>query len=157
MDKKEYGKLYYQKNKDKFREYKKEYNQRLEVKKRTNERRKEIKYKKWLSEYRKKPNNKIRKTLSTKLIGCINGKKDGSILDFIGCSLDELKKWLELQFEEGMSWENHGEWHIDHIIPCCDFNLENKYEREICFNWLNLQPLWAQDNWEKSNKIFLSC
>lgn len=55
-----------------------------------------------------------------------------------------------------MIWENYGEWHIDHIIPCSAFNLEDREQALRCFHYTNLQPLWAQDNLSKSNKI-MSC
>lgn len=66
----------------------------------------------------------------------------------------ELKKYLESQFKEGMSWENYGiEWHIDHIVPCSFFDLSNEDHQRICFNWRNLQPLWKKDNLSKNRKL----
>ena len=52
-----------------------------------------------------------------------------------------------------MSWDNQGEWHIDHIIPCASFDLTNEEEQEKCFHYTNLQPLWAIDNMVKGCKI----
>ena len=69
-----------------------------------------------------------------------------------GCELSFLKKHIESKFTEKMTWNNHGEWHIDHIIPCSSFDLRNPIEQKICFNWRNLQPMWATENLEKSNK-----
>jgi hypothetical protein len=72
----------------------------------------------------------------------------------LGCSSwDELKNYLEKQFTCGMNWENMGEWHIDHIIPCSSFDLTNIEQQMKCFHYSNLQPLWAKDNLSKSNKI----
>jgi len=63
------------------------------------------------------------------------------------------KKSLDISlFLENMSWDNYGNWHIDHIIPISSFNLENVEEQKICFNYKNTQPLWAIDNLKKSNK-----
>jgi hypothetical protein len=56
---------------------------------------------------------------------------------------------LEKQFINGMAWENQGEWHIDHIRPCASFNLDNEIERQMCFHYTNLQPLWGFDNMSK--------
>lgn len=51
-----------------------------------------------------------------------------------------------------MSWENYGEWHIDHIKPCSSFDLSDPKQQKECFNYTNLQPLWAIDNLKKSYK-----
>ena len=53
-----------------------------------------------------------------------------------------------------MNWNNYGEWHIDHIKPCSLFNLELEEEQLECFNYKNLQPLWAIDNIKKGNKYY---
>ena len=52
-----------------------------------------------------------------------------------------------------MTWENHGDWHIDHIRPCCSFNLLNDDDQKQCFHYTNLQPLWAKDNLMKGGKF----
>ena len=78
--------------------------------------------------------------------------KSISIIELTGCSLEELKAHLESQFTEGMSWENHGEWHIDHIRPCASFDLTDPEQQKLCFHYSNLQPLWAVDNLKKSDK-----
>jgi putative phage-type endonuclease len=67
------------------------------------------------------------------------------------CDLDECD-FLETKFKEGMTWENHGEWHIDHIKPCASFNLLDDYEQKKCFHYKNLQPLWATENLRKGDK-----
>lgn len=56
-----------------------------------------------------------------------------------------------------MTWENYGfyGWHIDHIKPCDSFDLMNSKEQEKCFNYRNLQPLWAEENFKKSNKVVM--
>jgi hypothetical protein len=55
-----------------------------------------------------------------------------------------------------MSWENHGEWHIDHIRPCAAFDLTLAAEQKVCFHYSNLQPLWAEENMKKSAKLEFS-
>ena len=63
----------------------------------------------------------------------------------------ELKAYLELQFTDGMTWENRGNWHIDHIRPCASFDLTDPEQQKQCFHYTNLQPLWAADNLAKSD------
>jgi transposase-like protein len=82
-------------------------------------------------------------------------KKDKKIKELTGCSINHLKTHLESQFQEGMNWDNHGKWHIDHIRPCSSFNLLDPKEQQKCFHYTNLQPLWATDNLKKRNKYTL--
>lgn len=78
-------------------------------------------------------------------------KKTKKTRDILGCSIDFYKKHLQKQFKEGMSWDNHGEWHIDHIIPLASAN--TKEELIKLFHYTNTQPLWAEENIKKSDKI----
>lgn len=79
--------------------------------------------------------------------------KSAKTIELIGCSTEELKRHLERQFKDGMAWDNYGEWHIDHIIPCASFDFTKESEQRECFNYKNLQPLWAEDNFRKNDKI----
>jgi len=81
------------------------------------------------------------------------GIKSAKTSELLGCTVEDLRLFLEAEFVEGMSWENYGEWHVDHIRPCASFNLEDPEEQKRCFHWTNLQPLWAQDNLRKGAKI----
>ena len=77
-------------------------------------------------------------------------KKEGKTIDILGYSALDLKKHIEALFTDGMSWENYGEWHIDHIKPVTKFD---KNELPSVVNALsNLQPLWANENRSKYNK-----
>ena len=82
-----------------------------------------------------------------------NGKR-ADTEELLGCSLEQVKDWLESQFTEDMTWDAFlaGEIH-DHIRPCASFDLTKKSEQLECFNWKNLQPLWAKDNLEKGAKV----
>jgi len=77
--------------------------------------------------------------------------KSDHTLKLIGCSVDQLKRHLEAQFVDGMSWENYGfkGWHVDHIKPCASFDLRDSFQQAECFHYSNLQPLWAEDNFSK--------
>lgn len=79
--------------------------------------------------------------------------KSKRTLALIGCSIETLKNHLESQFLPGMTWDNYGTWHVDHILPCAFFDLSNVEEQEKCFHFSNLQPLWASDNISKGSKV----
>ena len=78
-------------------------------------------------------------------------KKYASSIELLGISPQGLKEWIEAQFTEGMTWENRSDWEVDHIIPCDAFDLTVDQNQRICFWYKNLQPLWRQDNLQKSN------
>ena len=75
------------------------------------------------------------------------GKKPACTEKWQGCSAGELKAYLESLFLEGMTWDNYGKWHVDHIRPVCSFLAE---EWEQINHYTNLRPLWAEDNLTKS-------
>lgn len=79
--------------------------------------------------------------------------KKGSAIRDLGCSVSELKIHLESKFTDGMSWENYGKWHIDHIKPLIQFDLNNRTEFLIATHYTNLQPLWAIDNLRKPKYV----
>jgi len=81
--------------------------------------------------------------------------KSGMAIKYLGCSIEQLKIYLESLFVNGMTWENYGlyGWHIDHIIPVSSIkNVEDIEQISIVCNFKNLQPLWAKDNLKKGAK-----
>ena len=87
-----------------------------------------------------------------------NGRaiKQSSTMTMLGCTPYQLRLHLQSRFKEGMTWRNYGKkWHIDHIIPCAFFNLTLAHEQRLCFHYSNLQPLWAKENMQKSDKIIV--
>lgn len=82
------------------------------------------------------------------------GHKSKTTLALLGCTVEQCWIHLESQFTEGMTRENYGEWHIDHIRPLVSFNLSDLEQQKIAFHYSNLQPLWAIDNIKKGGKFF---
>lgn len=77
--------------------------------------------------------------------------KTSKTYKILGCSYEEFKQYLESQFTNGMTWENAGEWHLDHIYPV---SLATDEEHLIKLNhYTNFQPMWAEDNLKKGNRI----
>ncbi len=103
------------------------------------------------------PNFRVRLNLKGRINRALkngNAKKKFGTVQLIGCSSEELKRHIESQFKPGMTWENYGfyGWHIDHIRPCASFDLADEEQQKACFSYLNLQPLWATENFQKNGK-----
>lgn len=95
---------------------------------------------------------KLRLSLRTRLssvLFCNSKGKTARLLQSLGCTLNQLKIYLENQFSPGMSWDNHSVkgWHIDHITPLASARTVEDIYR--LFHYTNLQPLWAKDNLRK--------
>lgn len=103
--------------------------------------------------YNTDPQFRLRVNLARRIHKLLKQKKTGT-LSLTGCTREYLKEYLEGHFKEGMTWENYGSvWHIDHVIPCCAYKLKNEKEQYKCFNYKNLQPLFASENEIKGGKI----
>ena len=85
-------------------------------------------------------------------INAAKAHKSVGTLSLVGCDPSTLKSYIESKFKPGMTWENYGKWHIDHIRPCASFDLMNEDEQKACFHYTNLQPLWAFENQSKGDK-----
>ncbi|MFM7796264.1 MAG: hypothetical protein ACKO7N_05810 [Candidatus Nitrosotenuis sp.] len=102
------------------------------------------------------PSYKLITNQRTRITGILKKHKTDKTLDLLGCSAQFLRKYIEQKFQDGMNWNNYGKygWHIDHIKPCSSFDLTDTEQQKLCFHYTNLQPLWAEENLRKSNKIY---
>ena len=178
---KKYSKEYIEKNKEHFKQYMKDYEQRNAqklkarkakwYKKNAIERRK--KWKEWSENNREKINKYKREygkekrltdpifrlkenTRSVIRMSLRRNKNSKHWEDLVGYTLAELKTHLEKQFKEGMTWDNYGEWVVDHKIPKSLFNITSAKCKGFkkCWALENLQPMWKKENLEKHNKLF---
>lgn len=148
IERRKYILEYRAKNKEKIQKYVREYGKAW----RENNRKREMK--KERERYHSDINHKIRVCLRARLRAAIKFKcKKGSAIDLLGMSIPEFIEYFKTLFQPGMSWNNHGEWHIDHKIALTKFNLEDPKQLAKACHWCNLQPLWASDNISKGNKI----
>lgn len=112
--------------------------------------------------FKERSRRKRKDDLGFKLIGNLRSRiwiavkrqtKGSGTREILGCSIEFLRKHLESQFKEEMSWDNYGrggrKWQIDHIKPCASFDLTKPEDQRKCFHYSNLQPLWQKDNLEK--------
>lgn len=145
---KNYRKMYYNKNASVLNEKKKAYRQINKKEIRT--------YSNNYSAKRKSIDNLYKLTCSFRSMVSTAFKrkfwtKNNSTEKLLGCDFVFAKKYVEGKFKKGMKWGNYGEWHIDHIIPISA--ARTKEDLCILFHYSNLQPLWAKENIKKSNKI----
>ena len=86
-----------------------------------------------------------------------NVEKNKHYFDILQYTPEELIVHLELQFKDSMNWDNYGFWHVDHKLPITHFNIQEMGDEEFmkCWSLENLQPMWAEENIRKSNKIIL--
>jgi len=109
-------------------------------------------------------NERYHSNIDIKLSCCISSvmnyslrhNKNGNHWEIlVNFTLNELKIHLQNLFQPGMSWENYGDWQIDHIKPITSFNITSYDDQDFknCWNLKNLQPLWADENRRKMNKI----
>jgi hypothetical protein len=78
-----------------------------------------------------------------------------SFWEALGCTASELATYIEAKLQAGMTWENYGEWEMDHIRAVALFDLTDKEQYMQCFHHTNIQPLWKPENRLKSNKSAL--
>jgi hypothetical protein len=143
-----YGKAYVSANRESVQAYKKQYAlNNVE------------KLRKWHREYAKKrrvadPEFKIVHNLRRRMCEILNGTpKSAPTLKLLGCTVEHFRFHLEQQFTDGMTWDNYGDWHMDHIQPCASFDQTDPEQQKLCWHYTNYQPLWAEDNLRKSDTI----
>lgn len=108
--------------------------------------------KKWQLKMKTDINHVTKKKLRGRVyVALKRGIKSQCTMDLLGCSIEEFKMYFASKFTDGMNWDEYmlGKIHIDHIKPCKLFDLTKDEEQKECFNYKNLQPLWAVDNLKK--------
>jgi len=97
------------------------------------------------------PQGHLAHIVSCNVRRALHSDKEKHSIEYLGCSIQHFREHIEKQFTDGMTWDNYGEWQIDHIIPLKYDNptLEETIER---LHWENTQPLWATDNISKGNR-----
>lgn len=102
---------------------------------------------------RQDPIYRLNQAVSSALRRAISDKGGRKWQTVLGYSTADLKAHLEKQFKGGISWDNYGDWHIDHIRPISSFDFTKRGDFKMCWALSNLQPLWAKDNISKGAKL----
>ena len=84
-----------------------------------------------------------------------NINKNGHYFEILKYTPEDLISHLETKFTDNMTWDNYGEWHVDHIKPISSYVILEIGDDEFmnCWSLNNLQPLWGKENLIKSNRI----
>lgn len=136
------NKIWRENNPDKVKEYRKKYSKSESCK---NHR------KNWYKSIKNRnPHVLAWRSILTNSLKRLGKKKEDETIKLLGYSAIQLKEYIESLFTEGMSWDNYGEWHLDHIKPVSSYDCETPVE--VVNSLENLQPLWAFDNLSKGNK-----
>lgn len=83
----------------------------------------------------------------------IERNKNSSYAPYFGLDIDSFRNWIEIQFADGLSWENHGKsWQLDHIIPVAYFNFDDEQELKLCWNFINIRVEPFDESKGRGNK-----
>jgi hypothetical protein len=159
--KKERAKIWYSENKERSKESKRIWNGKNAEYIRAHKRKYNDANRDWLNKYMNEYQKnryqtniayRLRQLCNSRIRACLR-KKTKSTIEYIGCTTEFLKAWIESQFYDDMSWDNMRTWHIDHVKPCASFNFDEESDIYECFHWSNLRPLYAKENIAKRDKL----
>lgn len=157
-----YAKKHYWENLEKFKEFRKtdeakEIQERYKEKHRDEIRKRGREYMR--KKYKTDANLRLQNVLRIRILHAIQNQSTNKAyksIELLGCTITVVRDYIEKQFNNGMTWLNHGKlWEIDHIIPISSFDLTKSDEQKKAFNYTNLQPLMWKENRTKSNKIMI--
>ena len=148
----EQKKQYYQGNRESVLEYKQQYYQ-------SNKEKIMSRHRVYMRKKRRDPAFRFMRNCSLGIYKALkregSSKNGESILQYLPYTKEELEQHLVSQFTGGMTLDNYGKWHIDHIYPQSKLPYDSMDHPNFqkCWALENLQPLWAKDNMRKSDKI----
>lgn len=125
--------------------YRREYDKHAEIKVKVRESKRE--------RYASDPAYRLQAILRGRLTKTVRRSiRAGSAVRDLGCTIEEFMAYIADRFLPGMSWENWGKWHLDHIRPLASFDLSDREQFLAACHYTNLQPLWAVDNLRKGTR-----
>jgi predicted transcriptional regulator len=101
------------------------------------------------------PEYRLKKAVRCRIYTALMGvRKMKKTFEFLGCTVEQLRRHLESQFEPGMTWDNYGSgWHVDHVFPLAWFDLSDPDQQKKAFGLKNMQPMWADENSRKRDRF----
>lgn len=143
-------KEYASENREKTSTYRKDYRQK-------NKKRIRQQIQAWYNTKRKTdPSFRVLCALRRRITHAIKGNnKSDRTVKLLGCTVVDFIAHLEGLFTAGMTWDNYGKWHIDHIRPCSFYDFSDPEQQRACFHYTNMQPLWSEANQRKGKHLNL--
>jgi len=147
------SKKHYEEHIEEKKEYAKQYRKETDYEKNYKERRNFLVRKRFKENPRVRVSRAFSSSIKQALFNGAKGKNKWQ--DIVGYNAEELRRHLKRLFQHGMTWDNYGEWHIDHKIPISAFNYEKPGDIDFkrCWALSNLRPMWAKDNISKGSSL----
>lgn len=98
-----------------------------------------------------RPMGHLRGIARSRIHGALKGTGTAGSLTMLGCSVEEFKDHITARLRDGMTWDNYGQWHIDHIVPL-KYGAQTLEDTIARLHYTNTQPLWAAENIAKCNR-----
>lgn len=108
--------------------------------------------------YRSDPTYRLTKNMRYGVWACLKEREADKVLrtfQMLPYTVEQLKSHLESKFQPDMTWDNYGDWHVDHKRPISNFNFSSHKDPDFreCWSLDNLQPLWGEENWSKGARL----
>lgn len=94
----------------------------------------------------------LKSVVSCRVRSALMGNKTKKTIEYLGCDIETYRCYLESKFVQGMSWDNYGQWEIDHIVPV-KYNNPTMNDVISRLHYTNTQPMWKDDNAAKGNRF----
>ncbi len=75
---------------------------------------------------------------------------------YFGLPISDFRKWIAIQFPEGIGWEDFGKsWQFDHIVPLSCFDIHKEEDLRLCWHFTNIRMVPASKK-EKETGLALN-
>lgn len=87
-----------------------------------------------------------------RILKILGGSKTKHVDEYLGCTYEFFRGWIKCQLRDGMTMQNVGEWHIDHIIPIKYGDCDDNSIILQRLHYSNCWPMWGSENMSKGNR-----
>jgi len=73
---------------------------------------------------------------------------------YFGLPIELYREWIELQFTDGLNWENFGKsWQFDHVVPVVYFDYTVEEELRLCWSFINVRVERLESNKARGHRV----